>query len=91
MGGGGRGSDQPSGEGGVAVLTAVLLVAGVQFDVTVAGAFVLEQTHAVVAPERHLLAVCLFTNSTNRLFMFATHPVILIQYELIQSSSHRLA
>lgn len=45
----------PPGEGGLAVCAAVLAVAGVQLDVAVAGALVLEQARAKLASERHLI------------------------------------
>lgn len=45
----------PSRECGFTVRTAVLAVAGVQFDVPVARSLVLEQTRTELAPKRHLV------------------------------------
>lgn len=46
-----------AGEGGFALLTAVLLISGVQFDVAVPAALVLEEAAAEGAFERQLVAV----------------------------------
>ena len=58
------------------MLAPVLLVARVEFDVAVAGSLVLEQPHAVIAPERHLLAVCLFSHHQFHLMSFHFIPII---------------
>ena len=55
------------------MLAPVLLVARVEFDVAVAGSLVLEQPHAVIAPERHLLAVCLFSHHQFHLISFHSY------------------
>ena len=49
-----------AGEGGLAVLAAVLFVTRVQFDVTIARPFVLEEAQTEIAPERHLVTVSLY-------------------------------
>lgn len=57
-----RSNDEPPGERSVALSAAVLLVAGVQLDVTVSAALVLEQATAELATKGHVFAVSLQQN-----------------------------
>ena len=52
----------PAGEGGLAVLAAVLFVASVELDVPISGSLVLKEAEAKIAPERHFVAVSLMRN-----------------------------
>lgn len=39
------------------MLAAIFFIAGVEFDVTISGSFVLEESQTEIAAERHLVAV----------------------------------
>jgi len=56
----------PSTEGGLALCAAILLVSGVQFDVSVSTSFMFEQATAEVTTERHLVTVRL--QKQNKIF-----------------------